>query len=63
MKLKEIRKQKNLTQQDIADIIGLKRNTVSDIENGKSVMNHLQIIKLCKALDIKSDDLLGLKIK
>ena len=61
MKLKEIRLKKGLTQKEVGDIIGLKRNTVSALENGKSVMNHIQIIKFCEAFNVKSDDLLDLK--
>lgn len=61
IKLKEIRKEKGLSQQEIADILNLKnRNSISRIELGQAVLNHEQIIKLCQALDIRSDRLLGL---
>ena len=34
MNLAEIRKEKNMTQQELADLIKVKRQTISAIENG-----------------------------
>lgn len=61
MKLKELRIKKGLTQKEIADILDITHATVSRIENEVNVMNSTQIIKLCKALDIRADQLLGLE--
>lgn len=62
MKLRDIRIKKGLTQQDIADILGFKRNnSISRVELGQSVLNQEQIIKLCKALDVRAGQLLGLE--
>ncbi|MEE0109073.1 MAG: helix-turn-helix domain-containing protein, partial [Merdibacter sp.] len=33
--IKEARKEKNLTQQNLADLIGVSRNTICSIENGQ----------------------------
>lgn len=34
-RLKEIRAEKNLSQQQLADMIGVSRNTISSIERGQ----------------------------
>ncbi len=34
-RLKEIRTEKNLSQQQLADMIGVSRNTISSIERGQ----------------------------
>ncbi len=59
-KLKEIRIKKRLTQAEIGKIIGVSRFEVSRKEVGETVLNEDQIRKLCKALNVRSDYLLGL---
>lgn len=59
-KLKEIRLKKRLTQAQIGEIIGVSRYEVSRKEVGETVLNEDQIRKLCKALNVRSDYLLGL---
>jgi len=34
-KLKEIRKEKNISQQELADMVGVSRNTISSLETGQ----------------------------
>ncbi len=58
--LKVIRKSKGLTQENIAKIIGVSREEARRKENGMTVLNEDQIRKLCKALDVRADYLLGL---
>lgn len=58
--LKKIRLKKNLTQQNIADLIGTSREEARRKEVGITVLNEDQIRKLCKALNVRSDYLLGL---
>ena len=60
MNLKEIRKQRNLTQSDIGKILKLDKSQIHKIEKEKSKLNSNQIIKLCYAMNITSDYLLGL---
>jgi len=60
LKLKELRKKKNITQEEIAEKIGLSQSSIQRIENNKQVLNHNQIISLCKVLDVRADELLGL---
>lgn len=58
--LKVIRKSKGLTQENIAKIIGVSREEARRKENGMTVLNEDQIRKLCKALNVRADYLLGL---
>lgn len=61
MKLKEIRKKKGLTQTEVGELLGLSKGSIHNIETGKQVINHNQIIKLCEALDVRAGVLLGLE--
>lgn len=60
MKLKEIRKQRQYTQTQIGKILELDKSQIHKIETGKSKLNSDQIVKLCKAMNITADYLLGL---
>ena len=56
-KLVELRKQKKMTQLELANIIGVSRQTINMIEN-KQYNPTLQLcIKICKALDCTLNDI------
>ena len=38
-RLKEVRKERNLTQEELSEIVGVERRTIGYWENGKSVLN------------------------
>lgn len=59
-RLKKIRILRELTQNDLADIIGKERTKISRIELGKAELTASEIISLCKALNLSADYLLGL---
>ena len=50
--LKQIRKERGLSQQELADIIGVRKTTISNYETGYSTPNFTLIQKLTKALEI-----------
>jgi len=52
-KIKEFRKRKNLSQNDIAKIMKVKQNTISQWENDIRIPNVLQALKLAEILEIK----------
>ncbi len=54
----EKRKQKNLTQEQLAERIGVSNKTVSKWENGKCMPDYSVIELLCKELDITVTELL-----
>ena len=52
------RKKKNMTQQDLAERLGVSDRTIGNWENGRN-MPDLSLFKpLCKELDINLNDLL-----
>lgn len=57
LKLKEARLAKNLSQADLAKIIGVSRQTINMIENGDYNPTVALCIKICKALDKTLNDL------
>jgi len=52
------RREKNMSQQELAEAIGLSVNQLSSIETGKSGTRIEVIAKLCTVLDITPDYLL-----
>ena len=50
--IKRLRKNKGLKQQEIAELLGVKRNTYSDWENGKTEPSFDNLFKLADFFDI-----------
>ena len=57
--IKRLRKNKGLKQQEIADILGVKRNTYSDWENGKCKPNYEKLEKIADFFGVSLDWLFG----
>ena len=55
--LKEIRSEKNLSQNALAEMVGVSRNTISSIETGQFCPTAKLALILCVALDKKFEDL------
>lgn len=55
--LKEIRTEKNISQQQLADMVGVSRNTISSIETGQFNPTAKLALILCVALDKKFEDI------
>lgn len=55
--LKEIRGEKNLSQSDLAKMVGVSRNTISSIETGQYCPTAKLALILCTALDKKFEDI------
>lgn len=60
-KLKQLRKEKNLTQKQLASLIGVQNSVISFYEVGERVPSPEIIIKLATALHVSSDYLLGIE--
>lgn len=56
-RLKEARGEKNLSQAQLADLVGVSRNTISSIETGQFNPTAKLALILCIALDKKFEDL------
>lgn len=55
--LKKVRSDKGLSQQQLADMVGVSRNTISSIETGQFNPTAKLALVLCIALDKKFEDL------
>lgn len=55
--LKEARSEKGLSQAQLAEIVGVSRNTISSIETGQFNPTAKLALVLCIALDKKFEDL------
>lgn len=58
-KLKEIRMKKGLTQSEVAKKAGLDSNSYAKIERGLTKPLGLTLVKICKALGVKSSEILS----
>lgn len=58
-RLKFLRKEKKLTQKEIAEQIGIKRNTYSDWETGKNEPSLEKLIVLADFFEVSLDWLAG----
>ncbi len=55
--LKEIRKEKNISQQELADMVGVSRNTISSLETGQYEPSAKLAYILSIALDRKFEEI------
>ena len=55
--LKDIRLEKNISQQQLADMVGVSRNTISSIETGQFNPTAKLALILCIALDKRFEEI------
>lgn len=56
-KLKEVRAERKISQQELADMVGVSRNTISSIETGQYEPTAKLAFVLAIALDMKFEEL------
>ncbi len=56
-RLKQARKENNISQSELAKMVGVSRNTISSIETGQFNPTAKLALILCIALDKKFEDL------
>lgn len=56
-RLKEVRAERKISQQELADMVGVSRNTISSIETGQYEPTAKLAFILAIALDMKFEDL------
>jgi repressor LexA len=59
-KVKYLRKSKKMTQQELAEIIGVSQSSIGMIESNKQGASNETLIKLSKALNVTLDELMGI---
>ena len=60
LKIRDIREDRNYTQENIAELLNIKQNTYSQIETGINNIQIDQLIKLAEFYNTSTDYLLGL---
>lgn len=55
-RLKELRTEKGLSQAELAELVGVSRNTISSIETGQFSPTAKLALILCTALDKKFEE-------
>ena len=59
-KIKKLREEKNLSQEQLANLLEISQSKLSKIENGRIKKIEINLIlKLCKFIDIQFDDLVA----
>lgn len=53
------RKQKNMTQRELAEKIGVRHNSISSWENGVNSIDIDTLFQICEVLDVKISDMYG----
>ena len=56
-KLEEIRKQKGIKQEELADAMGVSRQTISSLENGRYNPSVILAIKLARYFSMNVEDI------
>ena len=56
-RLKEVRAEKKISQQELADMVGVSRNTISSLETGQYEPTAKLALVLAIALNMKFEDL------
>ena len=56
-KLQLIRKSKKLTQEQVAEFVGVETSSISNIENGKYYPSAENLDKIIKVLDVKPSEI------
>lgn len=56
-RIKEIRMEKNISQSDLANLVGVSRNSISSIEIGKYCPSAKLALIICVALEKKFEEL------
>lgn len=60
-RLQRLRREKGITQAEMAELLGVSQPIVSDYERGELRLHGELIVKLAELLDCSADELLGLQ--
>ncbi|MEK5101040.1 helix-turn-helix transcriptional regulator [Cytobacillus sp. FSL M8-0252] len=55
--VKELRLSKNISQEKFAEIVGLHRTYISEVERGTRNVSLINIVKIAEGLEIKTSEL------
>lgn len=61
MRIKELREERKLTQQDLAYSCNFEKSNMSRIENGRSNLTIGTLLKICEVLKVKLIDVVNVE--
>lgn len=59
-RLRELRKQKNISQAELGQLLGVTSTQIGDMERGNSTTSMPRLYELCQYFGVSSDYLMGL---
>lgn len=63
MRIKELRKQRGLTQREVADMAGMSTSYFTELEKGTKQINANRMASIARALGVKPQDLIDDEIR
>lgn len=63
MRIRDIRKRRNITQEELAEAVGVVSTHISHIETGVGVASLPTLISIINALDCSADEVLCMEVK
>lgn len=61
-KIKKLREEKNLSQEQLANLLEISQSKLSKIENGRLKKIEMKLVlKFCKSIDVSLDDFLRIQ--
>ena len=59
-RLKEVRKNQNETQEELGNILGVRKSQISEVEKGNASTTVEKVAAICEHYNVSSDYFLGL---
>ena len=59
-RLRELRKQKNISQTELGQMLGVTSTQIGDMERGNSTTSMPRLYELCQYFEVSADYLMGL---
>ena len=60
IRLRELRKLRGETQQELAELLGIKPNQIGEMENGRKASTFAKLAQMCEHYNVSANYLLGL---
>ena len=59
-RLRELRKEKGMSQVELGEVLGYGYTAISSYENGRNEPSFSDFIQICRVLDVSADYILGI---
>ena len=59
-RLRELRKEKGLSQMELGEHLGYGYTAISSYETGRNEPSYIDLIRICEILDVSADYILGI---